>query len=143
MTADHVPHTTPDEPASAGRHRLHRFPGRRHAVKVLYDDDELAAVHQAAAGAGLRPASFVATAALSAATESPARNRTPAADRRTLAELLQLRTAVVHTSADLHRLATLHGSGAAPAGLEHAVSLSAQTLADIDEAARLIVRRLR
>ena len=49
---------------SGARHRQHVFPGRALVVKARYTEDERAAVAQAAALAGLRPAGFVATAAL-------------------------------------------------------------------------------
>lgn len=47
---------------------VHRESGGRRAVKVLYGDDELAVVRQAAAKAELRPNSFVAPAAPATAT---------------------------------------------------------------------------
>lgn len=47
------------EPAAARagfvRDRAHRFPGRRNALKVLYDDVEVASVRSAARLAGLTP----------------------------------------------------------------------------------------
>ena len=49
---------------SGARHRQHVFPGRGLVVKARYTEDEQAAVAQAAALNGLRPAGFVATAAL-------------------------------------------------------------------------------
>lgn len=49
---------------SGARHRQHVFPGRGLVVKARYTEDERAAVAQAAALNGLRPAGFVATAAL-------------------------------------------------------------------------------
>ncbi len=50
------------EPTGRGfvRDRQHRFPGRKHALKVLYDDVEVAAVRSAAETAGLTPTGFVA-----------------------------------------------------------------------------------
>ena len=49
---------------SGARHRQHVFPGRGLVVKARYTEDERATVAQAAALNGLRPAGFVATAAL-------------------------------------------------------------------------------
>ena len=49
---------------SGARHRQHVFPGRGLVVKARYTEDERAAVAQAAALTGLRPAGFVAAAAL-------------------------------------------------------------------------------
>lgn len=47
-----------------GRHRPHLFPARGHVVKVLYSEEERDTVERAAEVAGLRPSSYVATAAL-------------------------------------------------------------------------------
>lgn len=55
------------------RDRTHRFPGRRNALKVLYDDVEVASVRAAAQLAGLTPTGFVA-----AAGADPGRVRNPA-----------------------------------------------------------------
>lgn len=49
------------------RDRQHRFPGRKNALKVLYDDAEVAAVRVAAQSAGLTPTGFVAAAGLTLA----------------------------------------------------------------------------
>ena len=49
------------------RDRQHRFPGRKNALKVLYDDTEVAAVRSAAQVAGLTPTGFVAAAGLTLA----------------------------------------------------------------------------
>ena len=56
------------------RDRQHRFPGRKNALKVLYDDVEVAAVRSAAEVAGLTPTGFVAAAgvALAGAALPPA-----------------------------------------------------------------------
>ncbi len=43
------------ERGASVRDRAHRFPGRRHALKVLYDDVEVASVRAAAQVAGLTP----------------------------------------------------------------------------------------
>lgn len=52
-----------------GRHRQHRFPARSHALKVLYGDDEHSMIAHAAETAGLRPSSYVASAALAMAEQ--------------------------------------------------------------------------
>src|SRR4051794_26977710 len=49
------------------RDRAHRFPGRRNALKVLYDDAELESVRSAALLAGLTATGFVAAAGLTLA----------------------------------------------------------------------------
>ena len=129
-------------PAAVGRHRLHRFPARRHAVKVLYGDDELAVVRRAATQAGLRPASYVAAAALASATGGPAPHG-GRQDREALAELLQVRLVVHQYGVNLSQAAAVLGSGGhAPDWIERAVAGGDRALARIDEAARLLARRL-
>jgi hypothetical protein len=126
----------------AGRHRLHRFPGRTHAMKILYGDDEVVVVHRAAAEAGLRPSSYVAAAALAAATEE----KPPTGsmhDRQALAELIRLRTAVRQYGINLNQIAaTLNSGRGAPVWLQQAVAGGDQAIAQIDEAAQIVARRL-
>jgi hypothetical protein len=70
-TAGQVQVEPPVDGGSAGdgrggfvRDRAHRFPGRRNALKVLYDDVEIASVRAAAQLAGLTPTGYVAAAGL-------------------------------------------------------------------------------
>jgi hypothetical protein len=129
-------------PDAVGRHRLHRFPARRHAVKVLYGDDELAVVRRAAAQAGLRPASYVAAAALASATGGPAPHG-GRQDREALAELLQVRLVVHEYGVNLNRVAAVLSSGdQAPGWIEQALASGDRALERIDEAARHLARRL-
>jgi hypothetical protein len=122
-----------------GRHRLHRFPAHRHAVKVLHGDDELAVARRAAAQAGLRPASYVAAAALASATGARAAHGARQ-DREALAELLHVRLAVHQYVVHLHQVAAeLNSGGQAPGWLEQAVASGDRALERIDEAARLRV----
>lgn len=58
------PAGVPSARRASGRHRQHVFPGRGLAMKVLYADEERAAVGAAAELTGLRPSGFVAAAAL-------------------------------------------------------------------------------
>jgi hypothetical protein len=75
----------PEAPGRGGRgfvrDRQHRFPGRKNALKVLYDDIEVAAVRSAAEAAGLTATGFVAAAA--ADPHDPARR--PGRGRRATA----------------------------------------------------------
>ncbi len=129
-------------PDAVGRHRLHRFPARRHAVKVLYGDDELAEIRHAAAQAGLRPSSYVAAAALASATGEPAPHG-GRQEREALAELLQMRLVVHQYGVNLNRVAAVLSSGEqAPGWLEQALASGDRALERIDEAARLLARRL-
>lgn len=149
--------------ASPGRHRQHRFPARRNAMKVLYDDTEIAAVRQAAAMSGLRPSSYVAAAALvlaeqvigvgeSSSTELPGSGRghragpaplTPAQDREVLAELMQARLAVRRFGVNVNQIAAaLNSGGSAPVWMERAIAGGERAVVRIDEAAALLTRRL-
>ena len=140
--------------ANAGRHRLHRSPARDHAMKVLYGDDEWTLILQAAQMLGLRPSSFVASAALAAAQLAvypPQADGTgrrpwaaaPAADRELLLELMQARTAVNRYGANVNQaVAALHGVGQAPAWLKQAVAGAHRAVERVDEAAALVARRL-
>ncbi len=130
-------------PAPAGRYRVHREPARNRAVKVLYAEDELGAVQQAAAQAGLRPSSFVAAAALATATGGQAPTGA-ADDREMLSELLLTRLAVRQYGTNINQVAAaLNAQGRAiPVWLATAIAGAERTLARIDDAAALLARRL-
>ena len=128
--------------AAGGRHRLHRFPGRGNAVKVLYGDDELAVVRCAASEAGLRVSSYVAAAALAAAggSAAPSGGRQ---DRQALAELVQVRAALRQYGNNLNQIAAALNSGAGvPGWLLAAVEGGERAVRRVDEAAQLLTRRL-
>lgn len=140
--------------ADAGRHRSHRSPARAHAMKVLYGDDEWALVVRAAQMLGLRPSSYVASAALSAAqlaVHPPPADGTgrrgwpaaPAADRELLLELMQARAAVNRYGVNVNQaVAALHSVGHTPVWLEQAVVGARRAVERVDEAASLVARRL-
>ena len=125
------------------RYRLHRVPARTRAVKVLYAQDELDVVAGAAARAGLRPSSYVATAALASAQGLAP----PTGDsqwRELLTELMLTRAAVRRYGTNLNQIAAALNSGLAepPAWLADAVAGADRATARIDEAAGLLTRRL-
>ncbi len=123
------------------RDRAHRFPGRRNALKVLYDDVELASVRAAAQLAGLTPTGYVAAAALSlsGAGVAPATS----VDRALLAELLQGRTALRRYGVNLNQaVAAMNSGGSAPVWLVQAVSGCARASARMDRASVELSRRL-
>jgi hypothetical protein len=129
-------------PDAVGRHRLHRFPARRHAAKVLYGDDEFAVVRRPGVQAGLRLASYVAAAELASATLAIAPHGARQ-DREAPAEVLHVRLAVHQYGVDLSQVAAvLNSGGHAPGWLERAVAGGDRALVRIDEAARLLARRL-
>lgn len=96
------------------RDRTHRFPGRRNALKVLYDDVEVASVRVAADLAGLTATGYVAAAALSSAGAGPAPSSS--ADRAMLAELLQARTALGRFGVNVNQAVAALNSGAGAPG---------------------------
>ena len=123
------------------RDRPHRFPGRRHALKLLYDDVEVASVRSAAQLAALTPSGFVAAAGLTAAGAGVA--PVTAADRAVLAELLQARTALRRYGVNLNQAVAALNSGAeVPVWLWQAVSGCARAAKRMDEATVLLTRRL-
>jgi len=124
------------------RDRQHRFPGRRNALKVLYDDVEVAAVRSAAEVAGLTPTGFVAAAGLTlaGAASPPALS----ADRQLLAELLQTRTALSRYGSNLNQaVAALHNGAGAPVWLLQAVAGCARAADGVDALTATLARRLR
>jgi len=125
------------------RYRVRRASARARAVKVLYGEDELAAVAQAAARAGLRPSSYVAAAALATATGTAP----PATDRQSrelLTELMQTRSAVRQYGTNLNQIAAALNSGVSevPVWLSAAVAGADRATARIDVAASLLRRSL-
>jgi hypothetical protein len=133
------------EPAGGGRgafvrDRAHRFPGRRHALKVLYDDVEVASVRAAAQLAGLTPTGFVAAAGLSVAGARVA--PATSADRAVLGELLQSRTALRRYGVNLNQaVAALNSGAGAPVWLLQAVSGCARASERMDQATIALARR--
>jgi uncharacterized protein (DUF1778 family) len=144
-------------PGASGRHRHHRSPARPHALKVLYGEDEHAAIRRAAQVAGLRPSSYVAAAALAMAEQvvsaepstagNAGRRRgatlTPHQDRELLAELIQSRLALRRYAVNVNQVAAaLNSGGTAPVWLEQAVAGANRAVAGIDAAAQKLFRRL-
>ena len=143
-----------------GRHRPHLFPGRGHVVKVLYSEEERDTVERAAEVAGLRPSSYVATAALrmagrvlearddvvqDGATEvrQVVVGWSDREDRDLLAELIQARLALRRYGVNLNQAAAvLNRGGDAPVWLEQAIAGGDRAVARVDTAAAALARRL-
>jgi hypothetical protein len=123
------------------RDRQHRFPGRKHALKVLYDDVEVTAVRAAAEAAGLTPTGFVAAAGLTlAGTGTPPVSST---ERQLLGELLQLRTALGRYTGNLNQAVTSMRCGeGAPVWLLRAVAGCARATERVDVLTVALSRRL-
>jgi hypothetical protein len=143
VSAEELVESDPAGAERAGfvRDRAHRFPGRRNAFKVLYDDVEVASVRSAAQLAGLTPSGYVAAAglALSGAGVAPASS----ADRALLAELLQARTALGRYGVNLNQaVAALNSGVGAPVWLLQAVSGCARATERMDRASVVLSRRL-
>ena len=123
------------------RDRAHRFPGRRNALKVLYDDVEVASVRSAAQLAGLTPTGFVAAAGLTLAGSGVA--PATSADRALLAELLQARTALGRYGANLNQgVAALNSGAGAPVWLLQAVGGCVRASDRMDAVTVVLARRL-
>lgn len=126
------------------RQRAHRAPGRRRAVKVLYDDAEYALVRAAAAMVGLTPTGFVAGAGVAAA--SPAAGQSGpvgAVDRAVLAELMAARTQVRRVGTNLNQaLVVLHATGVAPGWLRVAVDRCEHAVQRLDGVTLALAQRL-
>ncbi len=160
---DAEPVVTPEAVAAvaAGRHRRHRFPARGHVVKVLYGEEERAAVEVAAELAGLRPSGYVAAAALVMAQQvqeatgpdegggaggpaggAPVSLSSPE-DRELLAELIQARLALRRYGMNVNQAAAvLNSGGQVPVWLEQAVAGGDRAVARVDAAAVAVARRL-
>ncbi len=133
------------DPSPAGeRHRVHRFPGRSKALKVLYDDAEFAVVERAARAAGLRPSGYVATAALTAAQGGSASAQLEVAGRELLEELLRLRLEVRRYGVNVNQIAAAMnaGGGEPPVWLRQVADRGERTLTAIDEVTGRLSRRL-
>lgn len=131
----------PSDGRGFARDRQHRFPGRKNAVKVLYDDVEVAAVRSAAQSAGLTPTGFVAAAGLTLAGASVP--PPSSGERQLLAELLQLRTALGRYGANLNQVVTvLHQGEGAPVWLLSAVAGCARATDRVDALTVQLSRRL-
>lgn len=124
------------------RDRTHRFPGRRNALKVLYDDVEVASVRSAALLAGLTATGYVAAAGLTLAGTGTAPSSS--ADRAMLAELLQARTALGRFGVNVNQaVAALNSGAGAPVWLLAAVSGCVRSSDRIDDVTVELARRLR
>jgi len=131
----------PERPS--GGHRSHRFPARTNRIKVMYADDELAVVREAAHEVGLRVSGYVATAALAAAEgNAPPGGR--GKDRLFLAELIQLRIGLRQYGVNLNQIAArLNSGGTVPVWLPQVIAGGERVIAQVDEAAMVLARRLR
>ena len=126
-----------------GGHRRHRFPARTNRIKVMYADDELAVVREAAHEVGLRVSGYVANAALAAAEgNAPPGGR--GKDRLFLAELIQLRIGLRQYGVNLNQIAArLNSGGTVPVWLPQVIAGGERVVARVDEAAAVLARRLR
>jgi len=123
------------------RNRSHHFPGRKNALKVLYDDAEVASVRSAAGLAGLTSTGFVASAGLilAGAGVPPASSL----DRAVLAELLQARNTLRRYAVNLNQAVAAMNSGAgAPVWSLQAIAGCARAADRVDELTVVLTRRL-
>lgn len=125
-----------------GRDRVHHAPGRSRQIKLRYSDAELADVTAAARRAGLTPSGYAAEAALAAARGT----KPPASEpwREALTEVMAARAQVRRFGSNVNQaVRALHATGEAPDWLDRAVALAAKAVAELDDAAARLARRLR
>ncbi len=138
---------TSDQELVGVRHRRHQFPGRSRAVKVLYDETELAGVQTAALAAGLTPTGFVAAAGLTLADPNAGGRLVGSGevlDRAVLTELLAIRTALRRYGVNVNQgIAALHSGAGAPVWLRQAVAGCDRAVGRVDDVTLLLSRRLR
>lgn len=125
-----------------GRDRVHHVPGRPRQIKLRYSEVELADVAAAARRAGLTPSGFAAEAALAAARGTQPPSSEPW--REALTEVMAARAQVRRFGANVNQaVRALNATGESPQWLARAVALAARAVADLDEAAGHLARRLR
>jgi hypothetical protein len=110
-------------------------------MMLRYNEDEYAAVCQAAQKVGLTPTGYAALVALAAATDKPPPRADPLRDA--LAELIVARLQVRRFGVNVNQaVVALHATGQAPPGLASATALASRAVARVDEAAAAITRSL-
>lgn len=130
-----------EQAALPGRHRAHKSTGQARSRRVMLrlDEEEYAAIAEAAARAGLTPSGYGAAAALAAArgTQVPG---SPA--RAAFLELVAARAALGKIGANLNQLAAAANSGELPTAAQlMAYFQRVQQIAATVEAAAQDVRR--
>ena len=110
-------------------------------MMLRYNEDEYAAVCQAAQRVGLTPTGYAALVTLAAATDKPPPRADPVRDA--LAELIVARLQVRRFGVNVNQaVVALHATGQAPPWLVNATALASRAVTRIDEAAMAITRSL-
>lgn len=108
---------------------------------LRYDENEYAALCQAAEKVGLTPTGYAALVALAAATDKPPPRPDPLRDA--LAELIAARLQVRRFGTNVNQaVVALHATGHAPPWLANATALASRAVARVDEAAGAITASL-
>ncbi len=103
-------------------------------MMLRYDENEFAAVSEAARRSGLTPSGFAAEVALAHATGGRPPKGEPL--REALRELIAARTQVRRFAVNVNQaVAVLHGTGEAPEWLARATELTTRAVARLDAAA--------
>lgn len=130
-----------DEQEAIRRHRSHATGARPHRVTIRLHDAELEQLDRAAALSGLKLASYIAEAAMSAATGTAPPSTSPL--REALVELMQSRTQLRRLATNVNQAAVIANStGEAPLWLQQAVALTTRAVEQVDLAAAQVARRL-
>ena len=109
---------------------------------MRYSEQEYCDLQAAAARAGLTPSGYAADAALAAARGS--QPPTPEPWREALAEVMSARAQVRRFGTNVNQaVRVLNATGESPEWLDRAVALAGSAVAQLDEAAAILIRRLR
>lgn len=126
---------------SAGRRRSHATGLRKRPVNVRFHEVEFEQLRRAAGLSGLTVTSYVAEAALAAATGTAPPSTSPL--REALVELMQSRTQLRRLAVNVNQAAVIvNATGEAPVWLEQALALTTRAVKQVDDAAALVARRL-
>lgn len=131
-----------EQPPRSGRDRRHRFPGRTRSLLLRCTEEEFAQLAAAARRSGLTTSGYAAEAAVAAAVGSTPPQAEPW--REALAEVMAARAQVRRFGTNVNQaVRALNATGEAPEWLDRSVALTSDAVAQLDDAAARLVRRLR
>jgi hypothetical protein len=128
--------------STRGRDRRHTFPRRSRTLLVRCTEAEYKDIAAAATRSGLTPTGFAGEAAVAAARGS----RPPSAEprREALAEVMAARAQVRRLGSNVNQaVRALNATGEPPEWLDRAIAIANRAVAQLDDAAAQLTRRLR